>query len=71
MTVKEKTCDLCGQKSLKISRDKLSDMGWTGIDIRSPIRKSAVFCPNHSAQEIAIWVAGIMRDAGAKGWTFQ
>ena len=46
-------CAICGAVIPTLSRESLKNMGYCGVDISTPVKRNLVFCPKHSAVEVA------------------
>ncbi len=46
-------CAICGAVIPPLSREALKNLGYCGVDITDPVKRNLVFCPKHSAVEVA------------------
>ena len=69
MMKKERKCELCSDTIPQKNRDSLMDLGYTGVDIRAPVRKMMYFCPKHTAQEITASIETVIRPKKAEKCT--
>jgi len=58
---KERKCHLCEAVVPAGNRDSLADLGWSGVNIRAPVRAMLYFCPKHTAKEISASVDAIIQ----------
>lgn len=66
---KKSSCHICGAEIPRLTREKLMDMGYSGIELggrRSKDYQNWTFCPKHEAEEIAAALSDYYKSLGKR-----